>query len=230
MDEMTMYKINYKILFSVLTILIALGAIFLSFYEFPPRLDRELHQCIGKALATESLNLLSQEGQIIIISRDTEAFKQPALDILLDCFQTELRRAKVPAPTIQLMSTDPLRPVAVPSGDFFEIIRRSSAKHVIVSFMGPPLLTDEQRNKLGTIKPKIVAFCAGGVNSQIDLSLLFNAQLLHAAVVGNLTVAGSAPKKFSGQNAFNQLYRVMRAPETGLPVSTPRQVQSKASQ
>ena len=127
MDEMTMYKINYKILFSVLTILIALGAIFLSFYEFPPRLDRELHQCIGKALATESLNLLSQEGQIIIISRDTEAFKQPALDILLDCFQTELRRAKVPAPTIQLMSTDPLRDPAARPGKKWPKNRRYPA-------------------------------------------------------------------------------------------------------
>jgi len=203
---------------SMLAIVVALLAIFLTYYEFPPGIDRELHASIGRTLAKETLNILGEGGQITVISRDTEAFKQPAIDILLDSFQKELRRANASAPSIQLMSTDPLRPVDVPAGDFYEILRRSTTNHVIVSLMGPPLLTDEQRNKLGAIKPKILAFCSGGVASRIDLSLLFNAKLLHAAVVCNTDPSGISSKKVSGEAAFNQLYRIMRATD-GLPPS-----------
>jgi hypothetical protein len=112
------------------------------------------------------------------------------------------------------MSIDPLRPVDVPAGDFYEILRRSTEKHVIVSLMGPPLLTDEQLDKLGAIKPKVVAFCSGSIGGKVDLSLLFKAKLVHAAVTCNANPQPLADKKSTGEIAFNQFYQVIRATET----------------
>src|SRR5262249_49147017 len=118
---------------SVLAIFAALVAIALSSYEFSPRVNRKLHTAIGQALAKEALNLRGQAGPIMVITRDTKAFPQPALDIVLDGFSRELRRANVTVAATKLIQVDPLRPVAVPSGDFFELIRRASTDQVIVS-------------------------------------------------------------------------------------------------
>lgn len=195
-------------------ILIA-GAVLLGFFiyahEFPPRFDRELHASIGKALAREALDLLKPGGQIRTISRDTEAFRQPAVDILLASFQRELRRKNAPMAPILWIQTDPLRPVSVPSGDFYELLRRSAVGDVVVSLLGPPLLMGEQVEKLGPIKPKIVAFCPGSVAGQVDFRQLFGAQLLHAALAGRPAAPNATDKRLRGSEAFAQLYRRVTA-------------------
>src|SRR5262245_21199435 len=192
---------------SVLSASLALAAIFFSAHQFAPRVDRKLHAAIGRALAKEALSLLGPGGKITVITRDTKAFPQPAIDVLLESFRRELRRADATLGATQLIQVDPLRPVAVPSGDFFELIRRSSAEHVIVSLLGPPLLTEEQRNRLGRIRPKIVAFCSGSVAENIPLRQLFDAGLLHAAIVNRPSSTGNHQK---APDTFDQLYLAVR--------------------
>ena len=187
----------------------ALAIIFLSSYELPPRIDRKLHAAIGKALAHEALSLLRPGGRIKVITRDTEAFPQPAIDILMESFKREVRRAGGTTVATQSIQTDPLRRVEMPAGDFFELLRRSSAEQVIVSLLGPPLLTEEQRNKLGSVKPKIVAFCSGGLAEDIDLRQLFNAGLLHAGVVSRRVSAPTGDKAPKALHTFDQLYRIV---------------------
>lgn len=189
----------------------ALVTIFLSCHELAPRIDRRLHAEIGKALAKEAISLLGHGGQITVIARDTETFRQPAIDILLESFKREAGRANALIGAIQWVQVDPLRPVEVPPGDFFELIRRSPAGHVIVSLLGPPLLTEEQRTKLGRVKPKIVAFCSGNLPEKIDLNWLFNAGLLHSAVVSRRGPPVAEDKRPTTPKAFDQLYRTIKA-------------------
>src|SRR5439155_24301781 len=120
---------------AILTASAAFAAIFRSSWEFGPAVDRKLHSDIGRVLAKEALSLLRPGGQITVITRDTEAFPQPALDILLKTFQQEIRRAGDIKVGIQIVQLDPLRPVEVPPGDFYELIRRSTADRVIVSLL-----------------------------------------------------------------------------------------------
>jgi hypothetical protein len=196
---------------SVLVASVALAAIFFSSHEFAPRVDRKLHAAIGRALAKEALSLLGPGGKITVITRDTKAFPQPAIDVLLESFKRELRRADATLGATQLIQVDPLRPVAVPSGDFFELIRRSPAEHVIVSLLGPPLLTEEQRIRLGRVKPKIVAFCSGSVVENIALRQLFDAGLLHAAIVNRPSSATATGNQQKVADTFDQLYLAVRA-------------------
>lgn len=191
----------------------AVAAIFLSLCEFAPRLDRTLHASIGKALAKEALSLLGQGGQIKVITRDTETFRQPALDVLLESFSRDVRRANVVIAETQLIQTDPLRPIEVPPGDFFELIRRSRVGQVIVSLLGPPLLTEEQRSKLGRIQPKIVAFCPGRLAENVDLGRLFEAGLLHSAVVSRSASQLASEHHSKARRGFDELYRTVKAPE-----------------
>ncbi|MBM3839262.1 MAG: hypothetical protein FJ398_15100 [Verrucomicrobia bacterium] len=124
----------------------ALAVVVLSSCEFAPRVDRKLHSGIGRALAAEALSLLGHGGQITVITRDTEAFRQPALDLLLASFQREARRAQAAIAGTQLIQADPIRPAEVPSGDFFELIRRTAAGNVISPRRAGPLTrgADEQ--------------------------------------------------------------------------------------
>src|SRR5437667_3858668 len=116
---------------AILTASTALAAIILSSWEFGPPVDRKLHSEIGRVLAKEALSLLRPGGQITVITRDTEAFPQPALDVLLKTFQQEIRRAGDIKVGIQIVQLDPLRPVEVPPGDFYELIRRSTADRLL---------------------------------------------------------------------------------------------------
>jgi hypothetical protein len=198
-------------LLAVLTAGAALVAIVLSCCEFGPPVDRKLHAQIGRTLAKEALSLARPGGQITVITRDTESFPQPALDILLKSFHREVRRAgDIPVAT-QSLQLDPLRPVEVPPGDFYELIRRSTVERIIVSLLGPPVLTKEQRRALGPVRPKIVAICFGNLAETLDLRECFNAGLLHIALVNRRASPGTGDLPPSRPSTFDQLYSIVRA-------------------
>src|SRR5438093_13448499 len=77
---------------AILTASMALAAIILSPWGFGPPVDGKLASEIGRVLAKEALSLLRAGAQITVITRDTEAFPQPALDLLLKCFQQAVSR------------------------------------------------------------------------------------------------------------------------------------------
>lgn len=166
-----------------------------------PRVDTQVHQDIGRALAAEALKLRGPQGQVTLILRDTSSFPQPAADVARASLEQELKRAAATIRAIHLLQEDPLRPPQVPPGDFFELLRRGAPGDVLVSLMGPPLLNEEQRATLGIPKPKVVAFLPGGQPEQLNLRWLAEQGLLHAAVLGR-----SHSQGVPGRETFADLY------------------------
>lgn len=162
---------------------VSLGVLAVSSANWPPRFNPAPHQAAGRLLAQETLRRLGPGGQITVITRDTSDFKQPAPDLLLASFQRAVGRTHAAATTVHTLEVDPLRLIEVPSGDFMGLIGKASVGSVIVSLMGPPMLTVEQRAQLGTIRPKILAFCPGNQPAQIDLRQVFAQGMLDVAVV-----------------------------------------------
>ena len=181
----------------------------------PPPVDRRIHEAVGQALARQAVELLGPGGTVTALTRDTASFPQPAIDLSRGAFEKELRRAKVTLQTVQTFEEDPLRPVQVPPGDFFERLRRSRAGDVIVSFLGPPLLLEEQQAGLGAVAGKVVAFCPGDLPRQIDLRLLAQQNLLHAAVL-----ARPRSDIRPGADTFDALYVVAQGAQLTGPGST----------
>jgi hypothetical protein len=196
---------------SLAVVALACLAILLVTWPLPPSVDRRLHQEIATALAAQVRALVGFTGQVTVITRDTDLFPQPALNILLQTFERELRKASIKIGSIQRLQVDPLRPAEVPAGDFFELIRHAPPGSVIVSFLGPPLLADEQWQRLRPIKPKIVAFCSGTVPFTVDLRSLFEAGYLHAAVVSRPEPQNEAPTSVRSGNRFDELYMTVTA-------------------
>ncbi len=157
-------------------------------------------------MAQQALRLLQPGGQLILIARDTAAFKNPATDVQLASFRKTLRKARVSVGSIQSLQVDPLRPLEVPSGDFQELIRKAPKGSVIVSFMGPPpLLSPVQRQHLGESRPAIVAFCPGSVPERVNLPALFEQGLLQTAVVSRRNRAAAPATPNGGlQGWFDQ--------------------------
>ena len=194
-----------------LTLLAAVATILFSLYETPPRFQPQPHEAVGWVMARQALSFLKPGGHITVISRDTSVFKQPALDHQLASFQATLEKAHVAPATVQALQVDPLRPVEVPAGDFYECMRKASPGGVIVSFMGPPLLTEAQRGQLGEIKPKIVAFCAASLPDPAYLKVLFDQGLLHAAVVGRGNALPPATNPKDPQGWFDRFFLAVTA-------------------
>ena len=213
---------------AVLAGMVALGACAAMYFTapggWPPRIEAKPHAASGWVLAQQALSLLGPGGQITVITRDTASFKNPALDIQRDSFTKAIRQARAPIASIQALALDPLRPVEVPAGDFFELIRTAPAGSVIVSFMGPPLLTDAQRRQLKEIKPRIVAFCSGSISDRVDLRGLFNQGLLHAAVVSRRNAGPASSRSRNRMEWFNASFLAVTATNlAGLSTGTETQ-------
>ena len=188
---------------SVAAIAGSLLALFLNFGAYPPGTDATVPREVGRALAEAATRLLPPGGRITVLARDTSAFRQPAAGATLDALLGEIRKAGATLASVEILQVDPLRPLQVSPDDFFQLLRRAKAGDVIVSLMGPPLLSDEQRQALGEIKPQIVAFCPGNLPNYIDLRLLAERHLLHAAVLARPLPSKAAPPL---AETFDNLY------------------------
>lgn len=175
-----------------------------------PPVDSRLHSEIGRVLATEALNQLPAGGDIMVFTRDTEEFKQPALDILLDRFEREVSRRKDIAVTVKAVTVDPLRPAKVPSGNLLAASRRSQRDKLIVSLLGPPVLTAAERRILATVRPRMIAFCPGTLPATADLDGLLGAGLLQVAIVDRPAMSGAGRADAGGSVGFDGRYVVLR--------------------
>lgn len=185
-----------------------------------PSVAAEVPEQVGRALAQEALKLLGPGGKVTLLARDTTEFPQAAVDLARESFLHEVSKSGGTVATVRQFAVDPLRIVQVPPGDFFEAIRRAGVGDVIASFMGPPLLTEEQRLALGDIKPKVVAFCSGAMPTYVDLRLLAEQRLLHASVLSRLSDSPEHAKP--AKETFDALYQRADAAALLSPSSPPK--------
>jgi hypothetical protein len=166
-------------------------------------------------MAQQALAWLAPGGQITVIARNTATFKNPATDIQLASFGKTIGQAHAAIGSVHALQVDPLRPIAVPSSEFCEVIRDTPEGSVIVSFMGPPRLTQAERSRLGAIKPAIVAFCSGSLPDLLDLPSLFKQGLLKAAVVDRRGAEGVAPGAGDPRDRWEQSFLTLTATNLG---------------
>ena len=147
-------------------------------------------------------------ARLIVIARAKEPFQVPAAAAQLDAFLRAIEKAGKNVTTTRLLKVDPLRVTSVPPGDFFDLMRQAGSNDVIVSFLGPPLLNDEQVSRLAGKRPRILALCSGAMPLQVDLRKMFERQLLLTAVISR-TNAPARSTAGSAQAAFDQMFQVV---------------------
>ena len=191
---------------AVITAGAAAMVLFAASRNVTPSDDAVLSEEVGRALSAETLARLGGQGRIVVFARDTSEFPQPAADAALDAFRRSLAESGHVVAATRLIAEDPLRPLRVPEGDVFDVLRKSKAGDVVVSFLGPALLSEDQRGALGTTgHAAVVAFCPGAIPAVMDLRRLAGMGLLHGAVVARSRVAPATPTP-SGKAAFEAQY------------------------
>lgn len=190
-----MSKSRARLVVSAVVLGGSLAAIGLDLKGLPPPGPGAVEREVGHALAREAQRLLGPSGHVVVVARDPAAYRAPADAAVLDALESGLGRAGAAVSQRQFYAVDPLRPPQVPPGDFFEVLRRAGAGDVVVSLLGPPLLTDDQRVALGVPQAKVVAFCPGAMADYVNLPLLAESGLLHGGVFARPAAAsaGAAP-------------------------------------
>ena len=148
---------------AVTGIIAAVVWLYLFFNPRPPGIDKRLHERVGEVLAGETIKLLEPGARLVVIARAKERFKVPAAAAQLDAFLRTLEKAGKKVTTTRPLKVDPLRVTSVPPGDFLELMRQAGSNDVIVSFLGPPVLNDEQLAKLSGKRPRVLAVCSGAM-------------------------------------------------------------------
>jgi hypothetical protein len=187
---------------------VAGGWLLLSLNPHPPEIDRRPHEAAGAVLATEAMKLMEPGARLVVIARDPQPFLVPGSAAQLDGFLAALNEAGQSVASFQWIKLDPLRPAAVPPGDFFELLRQSKESDVIVSFMGPPMLTPQQLAKLGSKRPHVLAICPSTVTAQADLRRLFERKLLAVAIIGRHKTAEPDSVRHE-RNAFSRMFSLI---------------------
>jgi len=203
-------RVNKKLINSLAgaVIVAAVVWLYLFFNPRPPAIDRSLHEKVGEVLATEAIKLLEPGARLTVIARAKEPFRVPAAAAQLDAFLRAIEKSGKNVTTTRLLKVDPLRVASVPHGDFFDLMRRAGSNDVIVSFLGPPLINDEELGRLAGKRPRILALCSGAMPLQVDLRKMFERQLLLAAVISR-TNAPAQSTAGSAQAAFDQMFQVI---------------------
>ena len=184
----------------------SIGSLYLTWYGWPIRIDPRPHQALGEALATEALKLGGAGAQVVLITRDTSLYLNPATDAQTQRFVETLTKGGGKLSLTHRIKIDPLRATAVPPGDFLQILKKVGDQDVVVSFLGPPDLSSEQLTALKGKTPKVLAVCAPHQLLDVDLKKVFDQGLLRTAVVNKASVSSPGPAIANSQAWFDHLF------------------------
>lgn len=193
-------------------VLLASAGVFASLtWDGNPSPHSGIHRAIGRTLGLQAKERLKRGGRVTVILRDTFSFRQPGADLLLEGLRRELHSVTECTVIVHAIEVDPARAEEISGEDFVELIRKAAVGDVIVSAMGPPQLTEEQRLRLGTIKPRIIAFCPRYHAEDPGIRLPIEQGILDVALVSRL-IPDSARRV--DPNSLPQLYEVVSRERT----------------
>ncbi|MSU35550.1 MAG: hypothetical protein EXS36_10630 [Pedosphaera sp.] len=192
--------------FSCLVMLASAGMFASLIWDGNPSPHPGIHRAIGRTLGLQAKERLTPGGRITILLRDTSSFRQPGADLLLEGLRRELQSGVKCTVIVHPIEVDPARAEEISSEDFVELIRKAAPGDVIVSAMGPPQLNEEQRLRLGTIKPRIIAFCPRYHAEDPGIRQPIEQGILDVALVSRL-IPDSARRV--DPNLLPQLYEVV---------------------
>ena len=168
---------------AALVISVSVIVLYATLHGFGPRVDTTAHKALGQMVAEEALKARGPAGRITVLARDTSTQENPYADAELKTLQYALKKARGVMTTTRLLKLNPIRLIAVAPGDFFDVLKKASEEDVVVSLIGPPVLSDQEAAKLGERHAKIVAVCSGWTPRQVNLRRIFEQGLLSTAII-----------------------------------------------
>jgi len=212
-----------KTALSIAIIFVSLGYIAFYFFGPMPKVDPRPHIGIGNVLAEQAAQALGSGGKITLIAPDTSVFRWPGPEVQLKAFHRALAKANLTVALTNRVKLDPGRVVRVNAEDFLNLLRKQSEADVIVSLLGPPLPTAEQKAKLSGKHARVIAVCSGDMPKQVNLHALFEDNLLYTAIISRPAPPLSSPQSDDPGVWFKHLYQVIgkNSPDVLTPGANP---------
>jgi hypothetical protein len=172
-----------KMMLSLGAILLAFALFYLRMFERGPEFELRPHLAAGEVLADLAAKSVGQGGRITLIAPDTSIYEWPAAASQLKGFYRALRRANLQVSATNLIKLDPIRLIRVPPQEFLRLIRKQNEADVIVSFLGPPIPTAEEKMQLRQKHGRVIALCSGDLPRQVNLKALIEERWIEAAII-----------------------------------------------
>jgi hypothetical protein len=217
-----MQKNSFKIVGSILVIIGTIVFLCLSMTPGAPIIDKRPFEALGQVAAEEAQAYIGKSGgRIALILRDTRLYPNPQMDAMRAAFIKTCAQKDTVIIATNLVKVDPLNSPRVPLGDYQELFIKLTEKDVIVSFMGPPVLTSvEDRQRFPVKGPKVVALCLDPIPRQVNLKSLFSQNLLHTAIINRAAPDAGLPKGGTSRAWFDHFYQILTSSNLGdMPAS-----------
>lgn len=211
-----------KIAVSLVLMLAAVALLASRYYHPTPKIEARPHAAVGEALA-ERVVQFGGKGRVVLVAPDTSGGKFPGAAAQLKAFHAALRRVNLTVTLTNVVKIDPNRVLRAPPGDFADLLKKFTDADVVVSLLGPPVLSGDQKARISEKHPKIIAVCAGDMPRQVNLKTIFAEQFLHAAIISRPGAGLTVPTSENLADWF-QHYFVWVTPQNlaDLPEGAPK--------
>ena len=211
-----------KIFLSLGVILVAAAVLYLRLFGRGPEFELRPHLAVGEAVADLAAKSVGNGGRITLIAPDTSTYEWPAAASQLKGFHRALRRANAQVSATNLIKLDPIRLIRVPPQEFLKLIRRQTEADVIVSFLGPPIPTAEEKAQIPQKHARVIALCLGDLPRQVNLKSLIEERLVETAIISRAAMPTGMPQSEHLPDWFAHFFEVINVKNAAdLPVPAP---------
>jgi len=206
---------NRKSIPSAMAILGILGAsTLLVFTRRESRIELSPYLALGATAAEQTIKLMGDKGQIVLVAQDTSEYEMPALAAQLSAFQKTARKKAKVTIDIDRINMDAMTTMAtggrIQAEQFFKILQKHPKAGAIVLFFGFPQLTKRELDALQQKVPKLIVVAA----YRPDYLDFLERGLIDLAIVPRLdALPETAKRPQTLREWFDQEY-VIVAPDT----------------
>jgi hypothetical protein len=194
---------------------IVTSCVWIYHYEFSSSdLNVPLHQAVGHVMADETARVAGRHGKIVVVSMDTRT--APELKVQLAAFEKDLKLLGGVVIDDKVVLDPGENPKYRPGSGlsakrFLKIVRKHAGADAIVSFVGAPVLSDEEVAQVQS-KSKLIA----ETHSPEKLLNLLQKKILVSAIVPRFEFPAPGPRKpHTSREWFDHYFQVL-TPDTPL--------------
>ncbi len=215
-------------LVSIIVITTSLISIYLSQRTPTPKINLKPFQGLGEVVGEETVKLIKQHGEVVVVVMDTGNNKMPAITAPLDAFQHVLKESSgVRIRATETVKTDLQAMIGpgmlISANQFIALLDKYSSADAIVTFVGVPTMQPSDWERLPSRRPKVID--AGAFSPQ--LREFMNRDIVQVAIQPRFKPGQNTAEPTTPREWFERFYTVVTAanmselPDFGMPPPAP---------
>jgi hypothetical protein len=211
-------KIMNKQLTAILAVVVIIGSVFWIYRQQAGpqmRSNVTVFRGLGEVVAEQTLKAINNRGQVVVwLFKHTDE-NNPAMEAILKALNDALKKA----PNVKLLPNEKVMMASggegvtsevagIPKSQFLDLMQKYSAANLVISFIGMPPLSAQDKRSLGDKFPKLLivdTFEYAGQAKQYD------PQLVAAAIVPRLGTVATNNEARTARQMFDRYFQVLTA-------------------